>query len=178
MRSTTIWGAPTSRPTGSSASHFCHTFAPTPIRCARISFMNRESRHVAELLLYYPQTSVWGQSSPAFRTEGSPDITNSANWSQDAAETNSSYAQLKLRLTEENLDFKVADDAYLAASHMEGKQFAISTSRFTALVLPPISTVRLHTAERVREFYGAGGRVIAIGRLPFISVENGRRTHS
>jgi hypothetical protein len=140
----------------------------------RVSFMNRESRHVAELLLYYPQTSVWGQSSPAFRTEGSPDITDSANWSRDAAETNSSYAQLKLRLTEENLDFKVADDAYLAASQMEGKKLAISTSRFTALVLPPISTIRLHTAERVRGFYGAGGRVIAIGRLPFISVENGR----
>jgi hypothetical protein len=58
---------------------------------------------------------------------------------------------------------------------MEGKKLAISTSRFTALVLPPISTIRLHTAERVREFYGAGGRVIAIGRLPLISVENGRK---
>lgn len=140
----------------------------------RISFMNRESQHVAELLLYYPQTSVWGQSSPAFRAEGSTDITNPANWSQDAAETNSSYALLKLQLTEGNLDFKVADDAYLATSHMEGKKLAISTSRFTTLVIPPMSTIRLRTAERVSEFYGAGGCVIAIGRLPFISVENGR----
>ena len=85
----------------------------------RISFMNRESEHVAELLLYYPQTSVWGQSSPAFRTEGSTDITDPGNWSQDAAETNSSYALLKFRLTEENVDFKVADDAYLAAGQVK-----------------------------------------------------------
>ena len=33
----------------------------------RISFMNRESRTVADLLLYYPQVSIWGQSAPGFR---------------------------------------------------------------------------------------------------------------
>ena len=37
-----------------------------------------------------------------------------------------------------------------------------------------MSTIRLHTAERVHEFYDAGGCVIAMGRLPSISVENGR----
>ena len=140
----------------------------------RISFMNRESRHVAALLLYYPQVSVWGQALPAFRPEGSPNIIDPANWSNDAAETDSSYAQLKLRLTEENLDFKVADDAYLATSRMDGKSLAIADSRFTAVVLPPMSAMRQKTAERLREFWAAGGTVIAIGRLPFISVENGR----
>jgi hypothetical protein len=140
----------------------------------RISFMNCDSQHVASVLLYYPQVSVWGQSSPAFRTENFRDVTDPAAWSHDAAETHSSYAQLKLRLTEENLDYKVADDAYLAASRMEGKTLAISTSRFTTLVLPPMSTIRRRTAERVREFLGAGGTVLAIGRLPFNSTEDGR----
>jgi hypothetical protein len=138
----------------------------------RVSFMNCESRHVAELLLYYPQVSVWGQSSPAFHVVAS--VTDPAVWSADAAETHSSYAQLKLRLTEENLDYKVADDAYLAESRIEDKKLAISTSRFSTLVLPPTSTIRRSTAERVRQFYAAGGTVIAIGRLPFISVEEGR----
>jgi alpha-L-rhamnosidase/Glycosyl hydrolase 2 galactose-binding domain-like len=140
----------------------------------RISFMNRESQHVADLLLFYPQVSIWGQSSPAFRTEGSSSVTDAATWSHDAAETNSSYAQLKLRLTDENLDFKVADDAYLAGGYVAGKTFAIAASRFATLVLPPMSTVRRRTAERVSEFYAAGGTVIAIGRLPFISVQEGR----
>ena len=140
----------------------------------RISFMNRESEHVAGLLLYYPQVSVWGQAAPAFRTDGPINITDPAAWSRDAAETESAYAELKLRLTQENLDFKAADDAYLAGSRIDGKTLAISTSRFGTLVLPPMSTIRRGTAERVREFYGAGGCVLAIGRLPFISVESGR----
>jgi hypothetical protein len=37
-----------------------------------------------------------------------------------------------------------------------------------------MSTIRRRTAERVSAFYGTGGVVIAIGRLPFISVEEGR----
>jgi len=140
----------------------------------RISFMNCESSHVADLLLYYPQVSVWGQSAPAFRSEGLSDITDPAAWSEDAAQTNSHFAQLKLRLTEERLDYKVADDSYLAESRLEGNVLCISTSRFRTLVLPPMSTVRRGTAEHVSDFYQAGGTVIALGRLPLISMEEGR----
>lgn len=140
----------------------------------RISFMNSQSQHVADLLLYYPQVSVWGQSAPAFRTEDSGDLLAPGTWSADAAETNSRYAHLKLRLTEELFDFKVADDSYLAESRIEGKALAISTSRFHTLILPPMSTMRRSAAERVSEFYRAGGTVIALGRLPLISVEEGR----
>jgi len=140
----------------------------------RISYMNRESEHVADLLLYYPQVSIWGQSSPAFRTDRPASVTDSTLWSHDAAETNSGYAQLKLRLTDGGLDFKVADDSYLADSRIEDKTLAIAGSRFRVLVLPPMSTVRRRTAERVSEFYRAGGTVIAIGRVPFISAEEGR----
>ena len=156
-----------------SSQPFLPHFRAYADQMRRISFMNRESQHVAALLLYYPQVSVWGQAAPAFR-EGSTNINDSAAWSQDAAETESSYAQLKLRLTEENLDFKAADDSYLAGSRIEGSTLAIAASRFGTLMLPPMSTIRRSTAERVREFYGAGGCVVAIGRLPSISVEDGR----
>ncbi len=140
----------------------------------RISFMNSESHHVADILLYYPQVSVWGQGAPAFRGEGFNDIIDPATWSADAAQTQSQYTELKLRLTENRLDYKVADDSYLAESRLDGKTLVISHSRFHTLVLPPMSTIRHATAERIREFYQAGGTVIAIGRLPLISAEQGR----
>lgn len=140
----------------------------------RISFMNCASHHVADILLYYPQVSVWGQSAPSFRAEGSGEILANPNWSEDAVATNSRYAQLKLRLTEERLDYQVADDSYLAESRVEGSELLISTSRFRTLVLPPMSTMRRASAERVAEFFRAGGSVIAMGRLPIISVEGGR----
>jgi hypothetical protein len=140
----------------------------------RISFMNSDSHQVADLLLYYPQVSVWGQSAPAFRADDSGDLLANSTWSNDAVETNSRYAELKLRLTEQRIDFKVADDSYLAESRLEGKALAISSSQFHTLVLPPMSTLRRSTAERVSGFYQAGGTVIALGRLPLTSTEEGR----
>jgi hypothetical protein len=140
----------------------------------RISFMNSQSHHVADLLLYYPQVSIWGQAAPALRGDTWGPRLDDSNWSPDAGETNFLYALLKLRLSEERFDYKVADDLYLAGSRSEGNALAISTSRFRAVILPPMSTLRRATAERLREFFRAGGTVIAWRRLPAISAEDGR----
>jgi len=140
----------------------------------RVSFMNCDSHHVAEILLYYPQVSVWGQSAPAFRTDDPSTIMSNSTWSEDAVGTNSSYAQLKLRLTETRQDYKIADDSYLNESVVQDGALLVSTSRFRTLVLPPMSTMRRSSAERIAEFYQSGGSLIALGRLPTTSVENGR----
>ena len=140
----------------------------------RVSFMNCNSHHVAEILLYYPQVSVWGQSAPAFRTDDPSAIMSNSTWPEDAVITNSTYAQLKLRLSETRQDYKIADDSYLSESRVQEGVLLISTSRFRTLVLPPMSTMRRSSAERIVEFYYGGGNLIAVGRLPTTSVENGR----
>lgn len=140
----------------------------------RVSFMNCNSHHVADILLYYPQVSVWGQSAPGFRTDRPNEILANSTWSEDAVATNSTYAQLKLRLTKTRQDYKIADDSYLSESRVQDGALLISTSRFRTLVLPPMSTMRRGSAERIAEFCRAGGTVIAIGRLPTISVEDGK----
>jgi hypothetical protein len=140
----------------------------------RISFLNAESLHVAGLLLFYPQVSIWGQSLPAFQYDNFTDLLNDSNWSNDAVETSDQYLDLKLRLTNERFDYKIADDFYLQQSKLEGRQLRISTSHFHTLILPPMSTTRLSSAQRVRDFYRAGGTIIALRRLPTISVEHGR----
>ena len=153
---------------------FLPYFRPYADQMRRISFMNWDSHHVADILLYYPQVSVWGQGAPAFRGQSFDNIIDAATWSVDAAQTQSQYTELKLRLSENRLDYKVADDSYIAQSRVEGKTLVISNSHFSTLVLPPMSTIRRATAERMRDFYHAGGTVIAIGRLPLISTEEGR----
>jgi hypothetical protein len=140
----------------------------------RISFINRQSHHVADIVVLYPQVSIWGQSAPAFRSENLGYILKESSWSEDAVDTNEQYAQLKLQLTEERLDFKVADDHYINQARIEGNQMRISDSNFSALILPPMSTTRRSTAERARDYFKAGGTVIALRRLPTISVESGR----
>lgn len=141
----------------------------------RISFMNRNSQEIADILILYPQISIWGQSSTAFRTEEFSKIMDDRAWSADAADTNSQYAELKLRLSEERLDFKVADGYYLGQSQIEGPELRISNSRSRILILPPMSTIHRATAQKVEQFFRAGGTVIALRRLPTTSVESGRQ---
>lgn len=140
----------------------------------RISFVNRESRRLADVALLYPQVSIWGQAAPAFHKERTLRILDNANWSPDAVETSEQYNSLKLRLTDARYDFMIADDYYLAKSEVEGGRLRINQSEFQAVILPPMSTTRRATAMRIRDFYRAGGTVIAHRRLPSISVEIGR----
>ena len=140
----------------------------------RISFVNRESEHIADLLLLYPQVSVWGQASTAFRDDGFTYLLQNSNWTEDAVDTSEQYADLKLRLTDARYDFAVADDYYISQSEIEGNRLRIARSNFQILILPPMSTTRRSTAKRVRDFYQAGGTVIALRRLPYTPVETGR----
>lgn len=155
---------------------FMPWFKPYADLMRRVSFMNCNSDHVADLLLFYPQTSVFAQSKTVFASAQSgmmSVLTNSA-WSEDAVLTNSQFGYLKMRLNEELLDYKVADDSYLAESRIEGNKLGIAKSRFSTLVIPPMSTIRRGSARKVAEFFRAGGTVIAMGQLPLISQEAGR----
>ncbi len=140
----------------------------------RISFVNCESQRLADLVLLYPQVSIWGQSSTAFRSDDFAHLSQNGNWSPDAIETSEQYADLKMRLTEARYDFMVADDDYLAKSEFDGGRLRINSKEFQVLILPPMSTTRRSTALRVRDYYRAGGTVIALRRLPYTSVESGR----
>ena len=141
----------------------------------RVSFMNRDSHEIAEIVLLYPQVSVWGQSAPAFKSDRFAYIEHDQNWSNDARETNDRYAELKLRLSQERLAYQVADDHYLVTGKLDGAMLAIADSRFKVLVIPPMSTMRLSTARRIAAFIDAGGVVFALGQLPTTSVESGRQ---
>ena len=140
----------------------------------RISFVNREGRRVADVVVLYPQVSIWGQAAPAFHKDRTLHILDPANWSPDAVETSDQYADLKLSLTAARYDFLIADDHYIANSEVDGGRLRINQMEFQALILPPMSTTRRATAMRVRDYYRAGGTVIALRRLPNNSVEIGR----
>jgi len=140
----------------------------------RISFVNCESQRLADIVLLYPQVSIWGEAAAAFNADPALDILQQANWSPGAVETSEQYADLKLRLSEGRYDFMVADDEYLAKSDFDGGRLRINKSEFQVLILPPMSSTRRSTAARVRDFYRAGGTVIALRRLPYTSVESGR----
>jgi len=68
----------------------------------------------------------------------------------------------------------VADDYYIGKSEFAGSLMRINDLEFQVLIPSPMSTTRRDTAIKVRDFYRAGGTVIALRRLPYNSVETGR----
>lgn len=140
----------------------------------RLSYMNSESRHATNVLLYYPILSMWANSEPAFSANtpysqiGKPEV-----WKNLTITINDYYTRLILRLADRQWDYNIADDDYLARARIEGKELVLGPQRFQAIVLPPISTLSRSTLKKLEEFYQAGGAVLGIRFLPTSSPEAG-----
>jgi len=140
----------------------------------RISYMNSESRHAANVLLYYPILSMWAHSDPVFSGSAPYNqIQTPAVWKNLTITVNDYYTRLILRLADRQWDYNIADDAYLAGARVEGKELVIGPQRFRAIILPPISTLSRTSLEKIAEFYKAGGEVFGIRMLPTSSPEAG-----
>ena len=140
----------------------------------RLSYMNSESRHATNVLLYYPILSMWANSEPAFSANtpydriGQPEV-----WKNLTITINDYYTRLILRLADRQWDYNIADDDYLDRARIEGKEMVIGPQRFQAVILPPISTLSRTTLKKIQQFYQAGGTVLGIGMLPISSPEAG-----
>ncbi len=155
----------------------------------RISYMNSQGHHVAPVLLYHPLVTVWANSDVMFnekkwdfgRTGPRRDARDSDSppvydfyWRNSAEITEEHYSKLMDRLVESHWDFDVADDHFLGQAKAGGSRIQIGPESFRVLVLPPMTTIRRSSMERIAEFARAGGLVIATGFLPTISMESGR----
>jgi hypothetical protein len=140
----------------------------------RISYMNSESRHAANVLLYYPILSMWANSEPVFSADTPYNqIGQPAVWENLTITVNDYYTRLILRLADRQWDYNIADDDYLARARIEGKELVIGPQRFHAIILPALSTLSRATLEEVQDFYQAGGVVLGIRMLPTSSPEAG-----
>ena len=140
----------------------------------RISYMNADSQHQANVLLYYPITSMWTHTRPLFSGDANYErIGQPAEWRNETVLLNDYYTRLTLQLSEHQWDYNVADDQYLAQSRIEGNELVIGTQRFRAVVLPPLTTLSRVTLAKLQQFTRAGGRIYGIRSLPSASPEAG-----
>jgi hypothetical protein len=139
----------------------------------RISYMNAEdSRHVANVLLYYPMTTVWADSAPVFNSQSDYQrLSDPPSWKNRSVMVNDYYTRLILRLAERQWDYNIADDYYFEHARVEGKELVIGPQHFQAVVLPPVSVISAETLKKLQEFYRAGGTLLGIRMLPNISGE-------
>jgi hypothetical protein len=149
---------------------------------ARISYMNSDSQHVAEILLYYPIESAWAHGDVCFSETkwhmGFDGIDTERGqiigWNNVVDEINEMYGDIIDTLPAHLWDLNIADHHYLREATIEDGKLHIGNMAFRVLILPPMTTIRRATAQRIREFAEAGGIVLAVRRLPVDSMESGR----
>jgi len=128
----------------------------------RLSYIMSQGTHVADVAILYPLTTMhagW---------RGGDDFSDAAR------EAGARMMSLARTIYFSGIDFDFIDDASLCRGRVSDGTLQVSGIPFQAVVLPPLTTIRTDTLEQLRAFYGAGGTVIAFGRLPDASPEHGR----
>jgi hypothetical protein len=72
------------------------------------------------------------------------------------------------------IDFDFMDFESLARAEISGRELRVAGEAYRVLVLPAMAAVRYSTMQKTREFFRAGGLVIAVGVLPEASDRQGR----
>ncbi len=140
----------------------------------RISYMNADSHHDTNVLLYYPIATMWAETQPLFsgaanyQQIGAPEA-----WKNQTILINDYYTRIVLGLTDHYWDYDIADDEYLRTARVEGNELVIGPQRFRAIILPPVTTLSRPTLKKLQEFHQAGGIILGIRLLPTASPEAG-----
>ena len=142
------------------------------LQVGRSCYMLQQGEYSTEIAILYPITSFQSEYIPS----------NATIWSQDKFPTykhDVSFTNLTRTMLGNQLDFiYINDENVLSASvaNVSGKaalHHDVSGLDLKVLVVPEMNTIRTETMERIKEFYDAGGIVVAVGDLPTASAENG-----
>ena len=136
----------------------------------RASFVNRQGRLVADVLLYNPLKSIWALSEGYFTSELGDE------WPAQAVNINTVYSAAMSAMTAAHLDYLIADDYYMNQAVVKPSETAslrIGEHEFSVLALPPLFLLPRATADKILDFARAGGVVLLLGELPQGSPEAG-----
>ncbi len=131
---------------------------------ARISAALSDSRHVADVAVFYPVKSMWAAMSPG--------------QSAAAKELDAEFSNVSLNLIKAHLDFDYVTEGLIRSAKIkDGRLSVVRKGRelesFSVLVMPHVTTLSAETVEKIAEFVEGGGNVVLTGPLPGASPEGG-----
>ena len=140
----------------------------------RLSYILSQGKHRADVALLYPLTTMHA-NWVAGRLSGP--LTHDDLWPAfEPAANQSAQSLMKLAKTiyHHGIDLDFINDESIEQAEVQGNTLKVAGLEFRAIVLPPLTTIRTATLQKVKTFYDSGGTVVAFGRLPDASAENGR----
>ena len=140
----------------------------------RAAFVTRQSKLVADVLLVNPVESVWAFSDGYFSDELRR---RDEAWDKRAVETEQVYSDAMRSMSQENIDFLIADKHYLSKSTVQPSngttKISINDHDFQAIVVPAVYVIARSSFDKIVEFAQKGGLVVLLGELPQGTPENG-----
>ncbi|MDK1032350.1 MAG: glycosyl hydrolase, partial [Planctomycetia bacterium] len=128
-------------------------------------------RHVADVALLMPETSIRANYTPAGIGLSMDEYRKA---SPVAARIDDSFLALTEGLLENQIDFDYLDDEAFLSAQMDDGKLRIADETYSILVLPSSTTLRWAVIEKIRDFRQSGGIVVAFGTLPHEAVERGK----
>ncbi|MEM1582925.1 MAG: glycosyl hydrolase [Candidatus Bathyarchaeia archaeon] len=127
---------------------------------SRLSYMLSGGKHVANVLFLFPIISAWANYIPQKRTTLFDIIERDFYYLTD----------MLLRI---HWDYDYVDENILRDAEIIGDKIKIKEEFYDVLLLPPITTIKTSTMEKIKNFYNSGGKILAGILLPFQSAEKG-----
>ena len=145
-------------------------FSPSAYRqytafASRLNSIFTQGTIETRVAVLYPILSLWAHFTPSSRSMYEPHPTQDVNLLDDA------FATCCRGLLQEQIDYDIVDERSMAGATLEGSALVLGDRRYRVLVLPPLDTVRVRTAEVILRFVEAGGTVIAHSLFPRYAAE-------
>ena len=127
-------------------------FIPVAKYSNRASYLLANGIPAAQVALYHPTGNMWLGDTVA----------------------NKSTLDLAQALSEQQVDYDFVDDQGLdSVFKLEKDSFKnLSGQRYTTVIIPSIDYIPLKVLNRLKAFAAGGGKVVFMGRVPFMGVGN------
>ncbi|MFH1738463.1 MAG: glycosyl hydrolase [bacterium] len=128
----------------------------------RLSYIMSQGVHEPDVAILYPLTTVHANWSCG------------GNFDDPAREAALATVNLAESIFEAGIDFDYLDEPSLEQAEIKDGLLEADALEFRTLVMPALTTIRRDSLSKIKAFYDRGGMVVAYGRLPAASPENGR----
>jgi len=129
---------------------------------SRLSYVMSQGVHVSDVAVLYPLTTVHAN------------WTGGDRFAAPARQASMATVNLAECIYETGIDFDYVDEPSLEKAEVRDATLGVAGLEFRAVVMPSLTTIRMDSLLKIKAFYDCGGTIVAYGRLPNASPENGR----
>ncbi len=127
---------------------------------ARLGYMLTQGRHIADIGVYYPIQSVWGELTPTGELTWKPPV------GERVQRVNNHFGHVSQELLANQRDFDYLDDEAILEAEVRDGALHLQGEAFRCVVLPEAWVMPLETLQQLADLVEAGGGIVALGGLP------------